>query len=62
MGVISSGQVGHKSWVASISILALVFGGLLALSLKTQDKIREEKCRPCGPINSRPRLWICAMR
>lgn len=42
MSVFSS-QIRHKPWLGQVSILAILMGGLLALSLKTQDKIRTEQ-------------------
>ena len=32
----------HKPWLTQITILSVIMGGLLALSLKTQDKIRRD--------------------
>lgn len=42
MSVFTS-QIRNKPWVGQVTILALVLGGLLAASLKTQDKIRKEQ-------------------
>lgn len=42
MSVFSS-QIRHKPWLGPVSVLAVLMGALLALSLKTQDKIRTEQ-------------------
>ena len=42
MSVFTS-QVHHKPWLWQITLLAGVLGGLLALSLKTQDRIRGDQ-------------------
>ena len=42
MSVFSS-PIRSKPWLGQISILSLILGGLLALSLKTQDQIRTQK-------------------
>lgn len=42
MSVFTS-QIRQKPWVTQITILSAILGGLLALSLKTQDRIRGEQ-------------------
>ncbi len=42
MSVFTS-QISNKPWVWPVTTLGFVLGGLLALSLKTQDRIREEQ-------------------
>ena len=42
MSVFTS-QIRHKPWVTQITILSAILGSLLALSLKTQDRIRGEQ-------------------
>jgi len=42
MSVFSS-SVRHRPWLGQVSVLAVLMGGLLALSLKTQDRIRTEQ-------------------
>lgn len=42
MSVFTS-QIRHKPWLWQITLLSSVLGGLLALSLKTQDRIRGEQ-------------------
>ena len=42
MSVFSS-QIRYKPWLGQVTILSVVMGGMLALSLKTQDKIRTDK-------------------
>ena len=42
MSVFTS-QVRHKPWLWQITLLSAVLGALLALSLKTQDRIRSEQ-------------------
>ena len=42
MSVFAS-QIRHKPWLTQISILSSILGALLALSLKTQDRIRGEQ-------------------
>src|ERR1700709_659442 len=42
MSVFAS-QIRHKPWLWQITLLSSVLGALLALSLKTQDRIRGEQ-------------------
>ena len=42
MSVFTS-PVRHRPWLTQITVLAGVLGALLALSLKTQDRIRREQ-------------------
>ena len=42
MSVFTS-QIRYKPWLGQVTILSMIMGGLLALSLKTQDKIRHDK-------------------
>ena len=42
MSVFTS-QIRHKPWLGQVTLLSVIMGGLLALSLKTQDKIRNDK-------------------
>jgi uncharacterized protein YlxW (UPF0749 family) len=48
MSVFSS-QIRHKPWGTQITILSAILGGLLALSLKTQDRIRGEQIPSLRP-------------
>jgi uncharacterized protein YlxW (UPF0749 family) len=48
MSVFTS-QVRHKPWLWQITLLSGVLGGLLALSLKTQDRIRSEQAPNMRP-------------
>ncbi|MFM7320997.1 MAG: DUF881 domain-containing protein [Armatimonadota bacterium] len=36
-------QIRHRPWLAQVSVLAVLMGGLLALALKTQDRVRTEQ-------------------
>jgi len=42
MSVFTS-QIRHKPWLSQITVLAAILGALLALSLKTQDRIRGDQ-------------------
>lgn len=48
MSVFSS-QIRYKPWLGQVTILSVIMGGLLALSLKTQDKIRTDKLGDMRP-------------
>jgi uncharacterized protein YlxW (UPF0749 family) len=48
MSVFSS-QIRHKPWGTQITILSAILGGLLALSLKTQDRIRGDQMPSLRP-------------
>ncbi|MES2464690.1 MAG: DUF881 domain-containing protein [Armatimonadota bacterium] len=48
MSVFSS-QIRHKPWGTQITVLSAILGGLLALSLKTQDRIRGEQMPSLRP-------------
>jgi uncharacterized protein YlxW (UPF0749 family) len=48
MSVFTS-QIRHKPWGTQITILSAILGGLLALSLKTQDRIRGEQMPSLRP-------------
>ncbi|MBC8104649.1 MAG: DUF881 domain-containing protein [Cytophagales bacterium] len=48
MSVFTS-QIRHKPWVTQITVLSAILGGLLALSLKTQDRIRGEQMPSLRP-------------
>jgi uncharacterized protein YlxW (UPF0749 family) len=42
MSVILAPSSRHKPWLTQITLLSTIMGGLLALSLKTQDRIRRD--------------------
>ncbi len=42
MSIIITPSSHHKPWLTQISILSMIMGGLLSLSLKTQDRIRRD--------------------
>jgi uncharacterized protein YlxW (UPF0749 family) len=42
MSVILTPPGKHKPWLTQITLLSVIMGGLLSLSLKTQDKIRRD--------------------
>jgi uncharacterized protein YlxW (UPF0749 family) len=48
MSVFTS-QIRHKPWGTQITVLSAILGGLLALSLKTQDRIRGEQMPSLRP-------------
>lgn len=39
----------HKPWLGQITLLSVIMGGLLALSLKTQDRIRNDQMPSMRP-------------